>query len=167
MSQIAIQLDGYSFPLRFSGNGQAFAAIFLKTWTRLPPTVRQAILDRWTVEENGSSLQPNPAVSFELSNEWGRSVGRNAEVRLAGFQMRFNAAKFERMPEAVGMFVIAHEFAHVYQHSAPELRQRMETWCKALLETGSREMAEAEMECHANELASKWGFDVVAYLKWE
>ena len=87
---------------------------------------------------------------LEIESDWKGHIARNAEVNQAGRWIAFNGIEFSKMSEAVAMFVIAHELAHVYQYG-----------------TAKAGKAEFALEDQANKLANEWGFDEPAYLNWE
>jgi hypothetical protein len=157
MSRIAIRLDGVDF----SDNGQAFAAILLKTWSKVPAAVRKEIVDHWTTLDHELCL--------ELSDSWLPKRGDpNAEVTDIGCTMRFKAAVFQRMPEEAAMWLIAHELAHVYQYANAANEQKMKKWEKERAKGGlAKDVAYMETENQADELARGWGFNFAAFCDWE
>ena len=120
------------------GDGDRFVRLFTSAWSELPNAVRKEVITHWTKEENSY-------VSLELSNAWKNCKSRDAEVSLAGCEMKFNAAEVDRMPEDVVKSLIAHEFAHVYQYAV-----------------GISGRKNDELEDNAEELISNWGFNWVA-----
>ena len=94
----------------YSGNGDRFARIFMRTWLRLPESIRSKILEYWSTENT-------PTVLIELSNLWKNHKTRLAEVGFLGYEVKFNATEFDRMNDSVAQCSIAHELGHVYQHA--------------------------------------------------
>jgi hypothetical protein len=117
--------------------------LFIEAWSELPSEARNKVLEHRTKEEN-------PSVLLELSNAWKNCAIRDAEARLAGCEVKFNAAEVDRMPDEVVKALIAHGLAHVYQYA-----------------TGGHRRTYDELEVHAEDLICQWGFAWVARGEWK
>jgi hypothetical protein len=125
-----------------SGDGDRFARLFTETWSRLPPDTQAGICTHWAKEEDQE-------VRIELSNWLRKSLNRDAQVALLGYELMFDAAEVDRMPDPVVKALIAHELAHVFQYA-----------------TG-RNLKE-DLESDAEDLVCEWSLDLesAAYFQW-
>jgi hypothetical protein len=135
-------LEPCGYQLRvYNGDGEKFVVLFRRCWDRIPTDARQVIVAYW--EKAGG---PRNRPLFELSDCWADSAEAYAQVRLRGWELRFESESFQKLPDGVASFIIAHELAHVFY------------WASG----GQPDASEAAREANADATAKRWGFDKVA-----
>jgi DNA-binding response OmpR family regulator/pSer/pThr/pTyr-binding forkhead associated (FHA) protein len=151
-------LEGHEYSLNADeGDGARFVGLFRRCWNAIPEVDRQTILDYWRCREEPFSA------AFVLSNLWRDSAESHAQVSLDGYLMRFNAESFSIIPERPGLFIVAHELAHVYGWASGKTAALKRSICEANVDTSvASELFQIENEANADALAVQWGFDRVA-----
>lgn len=142
----------HPFELTFIGktNPKPFLFLFRKTWEQIPSEAQKKILGFWFSRAVESDKGPIH-VRFELSNFWNNEA-IYAQIKEGGRKACFRESLFAVMPESVGLWIVAHELAHVFNRSLSE-----RWYDKYLLD--APDIYYEENERAADQLANSWGFD--------
>jgi hypothetical protein len=118
----------------WNDDGEKFIALFRQVRERVPNSICEAIIDYWA--KSDLCLFDVSDFGFEIDGHW-------AFVTRNGTSLRFRGEYFACTPEPAGLWVIAHELAHVYQK---------------VLGNKAGGDNEEENEADANAIAIEWGF---------
>jgi len=144
------------------GNDERFANLFHATWHNLPPKTRRLIVKHW--KNNGRMTIPwqwwSPLIA--LTRHWRftdrcvRQPGDIGACGRGGHSLFFYAPVVDAMPAKHVQEVIAHELAHVVQHTSGDRPSSDRTLPRSFDKT----------EIAADTLMERWGFDSKAMDVW-
>lgn len=136
------------------GDERRFAALFLKTWRRIPLGDRRHILRHWREDQFRmmGGMYP-PAIillGYPLELERGAIRPVLGRVRVHGHSIEFWGPAFDLMSDDVASALIAHELVHVLFRA---VGHNPDYWKD---EPDPFDMEEAEVADH---MLHNWGFD--------
>jgi hypothetical protein len=128
-----------------AGSGEHLADCFLAALERIPRPASNRILEYWA----GGDLPARPTLELLPQLRPGKELRPCAPAQVyavtdeLGHRQRYCAAITDRMPAHVLAVLIVHELTHSWQwlSQPPEIVRQM------------------DLEAHAREITSEWGFD--------
>jgi hypothetical protein len=137
-----------------AGDGEHLADCFRQTFGRLPRSTANLLLAHWA--DGPGHLARRPVLELHAALRPGIELQEDAPGLVYGVtdecgqRIRFAAAFTDRMPPGVLEVLVAHELTHCEQ------------WAR-LPPAIAREL---DLEAHARDLITEWGFDPDALDQW-
>lgn len=139
------------------------AGIFQKMWSRIPTEDAEIISEYWSKDHGDHS----PHVWIEISSS--KAEGSLADCRLCGSEIRLYWRSMGELPDECIADLLSHELAHVYQWATGRDRSQLK---KTDLKQSLKDLFypfikdQWVVEVHADEVATRWGFDVHSCGEW-